>query len=238
MKLFAHRGVMNHYPENTMAAFRAALAARADGVETDVHLTKDDQLVLIHDETIDRTTDGSGRIAEMTLSELGRYNAGAAFDREDRIPSLDDLLELMTGTGVCLNIEVKTDVERYVGIEERLLETVRAHRFPPEQLVFSSFNHDTIFRLKRLAPEYECAALVAQPLFDIIGYLQKMEASAVHPSVLTMTDDEIRVVQQNGVKVRPYTVKTFEQLKRFERVGVDAVFVNDIEWARMHLLAP
>ncbi|TCI35797.1 MULTISPECIES: glycerophosphodiester phosphodiesterase [unclassified Exiguobacterium] len=234
MKLFAHRGVMNQFPENTMAAFRAALAAHADGIETDVHLTKDGRLVLIHDETIDRTTDGSGRIAEMTLSELGRYNAGVLFDLEERIPSLDDLLNLVKGTGVCLNLEVKTDIDRYEGIEDRLVETLRAHRFPADRVLFSSFNHETLYRLKRLAPEYESAALISQPLFDLAGYLNELGATGVHPSVRTMTDDEIKLIQQNGVKVRPYTVKTIEQLKRFQLLGVDAIFVNDIEWARAH----
>lgn len=235
MKLFAHRGVMTHFPENTMAAFRAALAAHADGIETDVHLTKDGHLVLIHDETIDRTTDGSGRIAEMTLSELSRYNAGVLFDLEEHIPVLDDLLELVRGTNVRLNLEVKTDIDRYAGIEDRLIETLRAHRFPVDQILFSSFNHETLSRLKQSAPEYECAALITQPLFGMVGYLRTFGATSVHPHVRTMTDDEIRILQQDGIKIRPYTVKTIEQLKRFERLGVDAVFVNDIEWARAHL---
>lgn len=234
MKLYAHRGVMASYPENTMSAFRAAIDAEADGIEADVHMTKDGELVLIHDETIDRTTDGHGQIAMMRLSELRRVNAGVKFDITERIPTLEELLELCQGTSLRLNVEVKTDIERYPGIEERLQAAIVNQHFPAEQIVFSSFNHATLKRLNELEPEIECALLLAQPLYDLEHYARRMGATAIHPSVRTLTDQEIISLQQTGLVIRPYTVKTADQLERFRRLGVDAVFVNDIEWAKTY----
>lgn len=234
MKLYAHRGVMARYPENTMSAFRAAVDAKADGIEADVHMTKDGELVLIHDETIDRTTDGHGQVASMRLSELRRVNAGVPFDVEDRIPTLEELLDLCRGTSLRLNLEVKTDIERYPGIEERLMDAIGNQRLPVEQVVFSSFNHMTLNRLQKLAPEFERAVLLAQPLYDLVAYCEKVGATAVHPHVRTLTDDEILQLHEVGLAVRPYTVKTVADLERFRRLGVDAVFVNDIEWAKAY----
>ncbi|MFC4682759.1 glycerophosphodiester phosphodiesterase [Exiguobacterium sp. s149] len=234
MKLFAHRGVMAHHPENTMTAFRAALEAQSDGIEADVHMTKDGKLVLIHDETINRTTDGRGRVADMTLSELRGYNAGVTSAIQEQIPTLDELIDLCRGTSMVLNLEVKTDIERYPGIEQLLIDTIRNQRLPVGQVMFSSFNHSTLQRLNQLAPEIECAVLLAQPLYDLVAYCKKVGATAVHPNVLTMTDEEILHLQDEGLSVRPYTVKTVHDLERFSQLGVDAVFVNDIDWAKAH----
>lgn len=232
MKFYAHRGVMAQNPENTMSAFRAAVDAKADGIEADVHMTKDGELVLIHDETIDRTTDGQGRVTEMTLSELRKVNAGVTFAIHEQIPTLDELLELCRDTPIRLNLEVKTDIERYPGIEERLIDVIRRRGVSEEQIVISSFNHMTLKRLKEMAPEIECALLLGQPLYNLSHYASQIGATAIHPGVRTLTDMEIISLQKIGFTIRPYTVKTVEQLERFRRLGVDAVFVNDIEWAK------
>ncbi|UTT44357.1 glycerophosphodiester phosphodiesterase [Exiguobacterium aurantiacum] len=234
MKLYAHRGVMARYPENTMSAFRAAVDAKADGIEADVHMTKDGELVLIHDETINRTTDGQGRIADMTLAELRAVNVGVMCGANDRIPTLEELIDLCRGTALRLNLEVKTDIERYPGIEERLIDSLRDQHVPAEQVVFSSFNHATLNRLHQLAPEFECAVLLAQPLYEIVAYCKEVGATSVHPHVRTLTDDEILHLQYVGLAIRPYTVKTVPDLERFRRLEVDAVFVNDIDWAKAY----
>lgn len=231
MKRFAHRGVMALQPENTMSAFRLALDTGADGIETDVHLTKDGELVLIHDETLERTTDGSGLVSSYTLDELRRFNAGVRSSQQEVIPTLQELLELVRGESIRLNLEVKTDVLRYVGIESRLLDTIESSGIDPSRVLFSSFNHETIHRLKKMRPDIEAAILLAQPLYDIVGYLESVGADSVHPHINRITDEEIRWLQRHGVPVRPYTIKTDAQLERCQALGVDAIFVNDIEWA-------
>ena len=231
MKRFAHRGVMALQPENTMSAFRLALDAGADGIETDVHLTKDGELVLIHDETLERTTDGSGLVSSYTLDELRKFNAGVRSSQQEVIPTLQELLELVRGESIRLNLEVKTDVLRYVGIESRLLDIIDSSGIDPSRVLFSSFNHETIHRLKKMRPDIEAAILLAQPLFDIVGYLESVGADSVHPHIDRITDEEIRWLQRHGVPVRPYTIKTKAQLERCQALQVDAIFVNDIEWA-------
>ncbi|MDE0562933.1 glycerophosphodiester phosphodiesterase [Exiguobacterium sp. B2(2022)] len=231
MKRFAHRGVMALQPENTMSAFRLALDAGADGIETDVHLTKDDELVLIHDETLERTTDGSGLVSSYTLDELRRFNAGVRSSQQEVIPTLQELLELVRDESIRLNLEVKTDVLRYVGIESRLLDTIESSGINPSRILFSSFNHETVHRLKKMRPDIEAAILLAQPLYDTVGYLESVGADSVHPHIDRITNEEIQSLQRHGVPVRPYTIKTEAQLDRCRTLQVDAIFVNDIEWA-------
>lgn len=235
MKLFAHRGVMALLPENTMSAFELALTSGADGIETDVHLTKDGELVLIHDETLDRTTDGYGAISQHTLSELKQFNAGVRFGMNEPIPTLDELLMLLKGTDKILNLEVKTDVERYEGIEALLIEKLRMHNVDSERIIFSSFNHMTVHHLKKLSPSTEGAILLSQPLYDVAGYMKQVGADSIHPHIDVMTDKEISSLQSQNISIRPYTIKNSRQLDKCVRNGVDAVFVNDIEWARARL---
>ena len=231
MKRFAHRGVMTLQPENTMSAFRLALDTGADGIETDVHLTKDGELVLIHDESLERTTDGSGLVSSYTLDELRRFNAGVRFSQQEVIPTLQELLELVRDESIRLNLEVKTDVLRYVGIESRLLDIIDSSDINPSRILFSSFNHETVHRLKKSRPDIEAAILLAQPLYDTVGYLESVGADSVHPHIDRITDEEIQSLQRHGVPVRPYTIKTEAQLERCQALQVDAIFVNDIEWA-------
>ncbi|WP_251129797.1 glycerophosphodiester phosphodiesterase [Exiguobacterium sp. CH10] len=218
-------------PENTMSAFRLALDTGADGIETDVHLTKDGELVLIHDETLERTTDGNGLVSSYPLDELRRFNAGVRYSQQEVIPTLQELLELVRGESIRLNLEVKTDVLRYVGIESRLLDTIESSGIDPSRVLFSSFNHETIHRLKKMRPDIEAAILLAQPLYDTVGYLESVGADSVHPHIDRITDEEIRWLQRHEVPVRPYTIKTDAQLERCRALQVDAIFVNDIEWA-------
>ncbi|WP_214823784.1 glycerophosphodiester phosphodiesterase [Exiguobacterium algae] len=237
MKLFAHRGVMAQKPENTMSSFRLALDASADGIETDVHMTRDGELVLIHDEHLERTTDGTGMVHHQTLQELRQYNAGVRFGLDEQIPTLDELLELIKDGQTLLNLEIKTDRCRYPGIEEKVIERLSMFSIDLDRVIFSSFNHNTIHRLKQLEPRIECALLLAQPLFDLPRYMQMVGADSVHPHVDVLTDEDILHLQSIGIRVRPYTVKQSGQLQRFERLGVDAVFVNDVQWAT-HVLTP
>lgn len=214
-----------------MSAFKLALETGADGIETDVHMTKDGVLVLIHDETVDRTTDGSGFVSTYTFDELKHLNAGIRHGLDEQIPTLNELFELVREKSLLLNLEVKTDVISYEGIESRIIDSIESSGIDPSRIIFSSFNHETIYRLKKMRPDMEAAILLAQPLENIDGYLQSIGADSVHPHIDRITDDEIRSLQQHGIPVRPYTVKTKMQLERCIALQVDAIFVNDIEWA-------
>lgn len=218
-----------------MSAFKAAIEANADGIETDVHMTRDGMLVLIHDESLERTTDGRGRVVDKTYAELRTANAAVHFGGDEPIPTLEAFLELVKPTSLLINLELKTDVEHYPGIEASLVDMVRRTRFPVERLIVSSFHHDTLRRLRKLTTEYELAALTSKRITDPVSYLKRLGADAIHPHVRAFTDDEIKALVEAGIHVRPYTIKTEEQVNRFKGLGVDALFVNDVEWARAHL---
>ncbi len=127
-KNFAHRGYSGKYPENTMLAFRKAVEAGADGIELDVQLTKDGVPVIIHDELVDRTTNGKGRVKEMTLDELRQLDASYIYAGQygvTRIPTFREYCEFVRDLPITTNIEMKTGIFEYLGIEEKVLDMIR-----------------------------------------------------------------------------------------------------------------
>ena len=138
MKLFAHRGVSGEAPENTLAALKAAAESGAHGIELDVQLTKDAQIVVIHDETIDRTTNGTGYVKDMTWEQLRTYDAGSWFHpsfKGESIPSLEEVLDVVTAhhESMIINIELKNDQIDYPQLEEKVLDLLKGkyHGFGP-----------------------------------------------------------------------------------------------------------
>lgn len=143
MKVMAHRGYSGAYPENTMLSFREAVKVGCDAIEMDVHETRDGRLVVIHDERLDRTTDGTGRICEHTFDELRQVNAAARFAGKyapERIPSFDEYCEWASGESVGHNIEIKTDKIYYHDIERKIWATIERYGLE-HKVMFSSFNH-------------------------------------------------------------------------------------------------
>ncbi|MED3800332.1 glycerophosphodiester phosphodiesterase [Lysinibacillus xylanilyticus] len=231
MDIFAHRGVSAHYPENTMAAFVAASKLPITGIELDVHLTADRELVVIHDETINRTSNGSGFVKDYTLQELRAFDFGSwfssKFDGED-IPTLGDVLELFAGTNHRINIELKTDVFPYNGIEALVIKEVAAYQMT-ERVIISSFNHESIQIVAQRAPYIEKAALFAEILVDFNGYTVQIPADAIHVSLPTAFRRSIQEALNEGATVRVYTVNDVEQAKQLQQLGVQAIFTDDPE---------
>ncbi|HBC89854.1 MAG TPA: glycerophosphodiester phosphodiesterase, partial [Lactococcus sp.] len=145
--IFAHRGSKCNRPENTLAAFQEALHVNSDGIELDVHLSKDNHLVVIHDEKVNRTTSGRGRVCDMTLAQLKQLDAGSWFDKafyKEKIPTLEEVLNLLLKENFAgyLNIEIKTDIINYPGIEKQLFTLMNTQTFP-FKVIYSSFNVNT-----------------------------------------------------------------------------------------------
>jgi len=231
LDIFAHRGVSAHYPENTMAAFVAASKLPITGIELDVHLTADRELVVIHDETIDRTSNGSGFVKDYTLQELRAFDYGSWFSSKfdgEAIPTLGDVLELFAGTNHRINIELKTDVFPYNGIEALVIKEVAAYQMT-ERVIISSFNHETIQIVAQRAPYIEKAALFAEILVDFSGYTAQIPADAIHVSLPTAFRRSIQEALNEGAIVRVYTVNDVEQAKQLQQLGVQAIFTDDPE---------
>lgn len=154
--VWAHRGASGYAPENTLAAFQKAVDLGADGVELDIQLTKDDQIVVIHDEMIDRTSDGKGWVKDYTLEELRafNYNRTKPEYKHADIPTMREVFELLKPTGLFINIEIKTGVVFYEKIEEKILALAKEMGME-DRVCYSSFNHYTVTRIHELKPDAE-----------------------------------------------------------------------------------
>lgn len=207
-KIFAHRGSKGTHPENTLAAFRHSIELGVDGIELDVHLSKDQELVVIHDETLERTTNGSGFVYEHTLAELKELNASSWFSLYDdvqQIPTLEEVLTLCNHLGFTgiVNIEVKTDQIDYPMIEERLVSLLQQEKtFIP---MYSSFNLLTLDRLHKLDPIIKKAWIMegTDSTIDFANYFQAIDS--IHPNFewVVTAQEELSGFTKS---IRPWTV--------------------------------
>ncbi len=224
MQVFAHRGFRAQYPENTLLAFEKALESGCYGIETDVQISKDGQLVLIHDETVDRTTNGTGAIREMSLAQIQALDAGGG----QRIPTLGEYLSLVQDTAIITNIELKNNVVEYPRLEEEVLAQVRA-RGLEKKVLFSSFNHGAVIKMKKLAPDIPCGFLCGGAI-DVPVMAALMAEHGVeflHPRLSVMTDDFMDELKRKNIPVNVWTVNGDDDLQRMRALGVRGVFTDD-----------
>ena len=222
--IYAHRGASAYAPENTLEAFRLGMEMGAEGFELDVHLSKDGQLVVIHDETVDRTTNGNGLVRDMTLAELQALDAsnGKQGYPGARIPTLAEVFQLVQGTKTIVNVEIKTDEYFYPGIEEKALNLAREMGVM-DQVVFSSFNHFSLLKLREMAPEAKLGMLFADVLVRPWEYAKTLDVQYLHPMKMNLyTPDFSKGAQDAGFGINLWTVDDEETMLRClaENVGI------------------
>lgn len=184
MNIWAHRGCSQNYPENTLLSFEKAAAIKGlRGIELDIQLTKDDQMVVIHDEKVDRTTSGIGYIKNYTFSELRNLVIGAADGSVWKIPTMEEVLDLLEGpmkNGLKLNIELKNSAVNYPGMEEKIVELIHA-RDLQDCVIYSSFSAKSMEKIRSLDADAETGILdtrVSDCLYKLRG---GTGANALHP---------------------------------------------------------
>jgi len=227
--VIAHRGDSKNAPENTLASFKRALEIGADGIELDVQLTKDGQLVVIHDERVDRTTDGIGFVKDFTLKELKRLDAGIKFDKKfagERIPSLYEVFELIGHKNFIVNIEIKSGIVLYPGIEEKLIKAIEDYDFE-DRVVISSFNHYSLRDVKRMAPEFKIGLLYQCGLVEPWHMAIRMKAYSLHPFYFNIIPELVEGCKKNNIKLFPWTVDRKEDMEMMIKAGVDAIITDD-----------
>ncbi len=227
--IFAHRGFSASFPENTMMAFIEAEKEQADGIELDVHLTKDGEPVVIHDERVDRTTDGTGYVKDFTFKQLRNLDAAWYHHRSVRkepIPSLREVFEWLGSNDLLCNVELKTEKIPYQGIEQIVASLIRKYQLE-ERIIVSSFNHYSIITHYRLAPEIEIAPLFKDGLFMPWIYAKSIRAKGFHPHYRFATNELIKASMGNGIAVRPYTVNKEKELHRLFKIGCSAVITDE-----------
>lgn len=225
-QIWAHRGARTMAPENTVPAFELALAQGAEGVEFDVQLTADRVPVVIHDETLERTTDGRGRVCDHTLAQLRLLDASAGFigHAGTRIPTLDEVLAAVGA--VTVNIELKNNKVAYPGLEEIVLAAVDRAGLA-DQVVLSSFNPESLRRLRALGAPSPLATVFSDRLLQPWRVAQRLGATAIHPHRrLVLGRGYVRRAHAKGIAVRPWVVNRPRDLRRMFRLGVDAVFTD------------
>ena len=215
-KIYAHRGASFDAPENTMAAFELAAQMGTDGFELDVILTKDGELVVIHDDAIERTSNGSGIVEEMYYSDLKQLDFGswkAPEFKGESIPLLSDVCKLIKDKNLLLNIEIKP-TKKSKEIEEKVISTCKSFGIV-ENVVVSSFNHYCLRSIKKQCKKIETAILYKSGIIKASSYARRVvKADGIHPHKYAITKECIKNAAINRIKIRPWTVDEVDFLKK------------------------
>ena len=229
--VYAHRGASGSAPENTMTAFKKALSIGSHGIECDVQMTKDGKLIICHDELLDRTTDGKGFIKDKTLEQIKTMDAGRWFGLEyegERIPLLEEVLELVKQSDIYLNLELKTGIVQYNGIEDKVVDMVKSYGIL-DKTVFSSFNHYSIYDIKYKYPEAITGALYMEGLYQPWKYLDSIKCDCAHPFYMAAKPAMVEGLLQSGYTINTFTVDDANTAALLIKSGVGGIITNHPE---------
>ena len=228
MRVIAHRGYSSQAPENTMAAFQRALDAGITDLELDVQMTRDGQIVVIHDEKVDRTSDGEGLVKDFSFSELQKLDFGRWFSPEyagERIPRLEDVLKLAAAHDMWVNVELKTGIIRYPKLEEKVVDLIQ-HFDMAHQVIISSFNHYSLKTVKDICPDMPIGLLYMAGLYEPWNYAVAMGAQALHPLHWNIVPEVTKGSKEAGIKLHPFTVDEPDIIQRMIDANVDGIISN------------
>ena len=227
-KVWAHRGASAYAPENTLEAFLLAAEHGADGVELDVQLTKDGEMVVVHDEEIDRVSDGSGFVKDYTLAELKTLNFNKTHPeyQDVKIPTLREVYEALKPTGMTINVELKTGIFWYKDLEKKVLELTKEMEME-DRVIYSSFNHYSIQQMKKIVPEAETAYLYSDVILNVAEYAKNTKVDGLHPAVYHVKmADFLKEYLGSNLNVRVWTVNEKADMKWLIDAGVTAIITN------------
>ncbi|MBT1064227.1 glycerophosphodiester phosphodiesterase [Bowmanella sp. Y26] len=219
MLIFAHRGASKAAPENTLQAMQYALQMGAHGIEIDV-IQAAGQCWVIHDAWVQRTTNGQGRLDQMTEAQIRQLDAGNG----QQVPTLFDVMALV-GNRCLLNIELKgiTDLAHFLKHLDSACETLNIGY---QQLLLSSFDHPLLAKLAHLRPELTIGALTASCPLHYAAFAQELSAASVHTDIAFTNLEFVQDAKARGLKVYVYTVDEVQDMQRLKSWGVDGIFTN------------
>ncbi len=225
----AHRGASSLAPENTLAAFDKAVEIGVDGIELDVQLSKDNVPVIIHDEKLDRTTTGRGRVKDCTMAELKKYDAGSWFDPQFNgleIPVLEEIFARYKDSDLLFNVELKNKTTAYPGIEETVLEYISRYNLE-ESVIISSFNHDSLLLCRKLNPAVRTGMIYLEDIKEPWHYARSLGCYSVHPLFFYLQSDETLVgFKKHDLPLYPWTVNNLQQMEIFVNEGVEGIITD------------
>jgi glycerophosphoryl diester phosphodiesterase len=228
--VIAHRGDKTHAPENTLAAFKAAIENGADAVEFDVKLTADGQVIVLHDRTVNRTTNGKGYIYKLPSAAVRELDAGAWFSedfRGERIPTLDEVFETI-GKRLYIDIELSNYATPGDALVGKVVELIKKHNIQ-DQILFSSFFPFNLRKARSLLPKVPTGLLTMRGKKGFLGRSLGWRGNyyALHPYFTDVTPGLTKQVQAAGKRVYVWTVNAAEDQKRMISLGVDAIITDD-----------
>lgn len=230
---FAHRGSLTEAPENTLPSFQKAIENGAQGMELDVQLTKDRELVICHDHKLSRfNSNVTGLIKDYTLSEIKQIDVGASFSdsyKGTTLITLDELLKICP-EDLILNIEIKNIPVIYDGIEEILLDCLKKHHRMHGVLI-SSFDHVALANVQKLAPDMDLGMLFYYRMLAPWEYAANsgLRITSLHPNQIYVDQTFVQSCKGLGFKVYPFTVDSEERYRELVSFGVDGVFSNNLD---------
>lgn len=224
-----HRGAMGYRPENTLASYEHALELGADWIECDVHLSRDGVAVVMHDETVDRTTNGHGLVKDHTLEQLKQLDAGSWFSSNyagERVLTLHELLEFARDRNTVLDIEIKNAPLYYDGIEDAVVKALEDTRMTDQAIVIS-FDHHAVGKIKQLEPRIATGVLYAgRPADGGLGLARLVNADALLPHYAYVTREDTAAAHAAGLSMAPWATSDPAILKQLIEAGVDAIGTN------------
>ena len=217
MLKIGHRGARGYEPENTLIGFQKAVALDVDQIELDIHSSVDGEIMVIHDETIDRTTNGNGYVNSFTRLELQQFQ----IEGQQYIPTLIEVLNLIDRK-CSINIEIKSNglANKLVGIIEQY---VTEKQWKYSDFIVSSFEWDNLEKIRLLNPSIPIAVLTETSIEDALAFAKKIKAQAINPDFQLLSTENVSHVQQAGFQVFPWTVNEIEDIKRIQSYKVDGI---------------
>ena len=213
IKVLGHRGAPAYEPENTLASFKKAIELGVDQIELDLRFSKDSKLVVIHDEKLDRTTNGKGLVREFTLAELKKLDAG----KGEKIPTLQEVIDLIRDKGIFLQIELKES-----NMQRHLLDLIQKNNLE-ERVMVISFLHEELRKIKELNPNIKTGVLIGQKLIDPLERLRQVRADAVSMRHTLVNKRLVERLHQNNIELTVWVVNEPRDIRRAIKLGIDII---------------
>lgn len=216
----AHRGAKAYEPENTLQAFQKALDLHADGIELDVHLSADGHIIVMHDETIDKMTNGKGDVNTFTLAQLKLFLIAEKYE----IPTLDAVFDLVDKK-CFINIELKNadTLKKVVSLIEKY---IAEKNWNYEHFIISSFDWDALQKVHHLNPNIPIGVLTEEHLDTALAFAESIKAKAIHPDFHLLSNENVRQIQEKGFLVFPWTVNTEEDIQKIKSYNVNGIITD------------
>lgn len=242
VKIISHRGANHAAPQNTIPAFQKSFEMKAEGIETDVHLTADGIPVICHNYDIGKTSNGAGEIRKMTLEVLRQFDYGSYFSYDfegTQIPTLDDLLTLCeTKDFEILNIELKPSLDHDMSVVKKTLDAVKEHGLY-EKLLISSFSSEILVAAKRMDRNCQTAYLYSadkkealRMMFRAPKFARELGCCALHPQIYYVNEDYVTAAHREGIAVNVWTVNKEKDIIRLAKAGVDGLITDVPDYVR------